>query len=547
MAYRKTHQPCNECGSSDALVVNEDGSTKCFSCDKFHPPLDEIYEEEEEEDEEMNHTPMKPNLLNHGEVAALPERNISLDTCETYGVTVTANKFKHYYPYHNEEGEWVANKVRLTDIEGGKSFVTNGEWEEATLFGQNTCRKEGKYITLCEGELDALSAYQMMGSKWPVVSIKNGAGSAIKDIEKSFEFLMGFENIVICFDSDKVGKAASKKIAELLAPKAKVMKLKLKDANDYLMLNKIDEFMNCWWSAERYTPDGIIAGVDLWDKLKEGPAKTAVDYPYKGMNNMTFGIRMGELITVCAGTGIGKSSFLREIIEYIYKNTEDNIGMMFMEESVRNTAEAMMSLELGKQLHLPNTKFTDEEYEKAYKDTVGSGRYYFFDHFGSNSIDNILSRIRYFAKAVKCKYIILDHISILVSSQEHSFDERRTIDECMTKLRTLVQELDICLITVSHLRRPSSGSHEEGLNTSLSDLRGSASIGQLSDIVIGLERNGQADDIIERHTTHVRVIKNRFSGLTGLCAKLYYDFEDGRMRERDLELNAEGDKHGEDL
>ena len=547
MAYRKTHQPCNECGSSDALVVNEDGSTKCFSCDKFHPPLDEIYEEEEEEDAEMNHTPMKPNLLSHGEVSALPERNISLDTCETYGVTVTANKFKHYYPYHNEEGEWVANKVRLTDIEGGKSFVTNGEWEEATLFGQNTCRKEGKYITLCEGELDALSAYQMMGSKWPVVSIKNGAGSAIKDIEKSFEFLMGFDNIVICFDSDKVGKAASKKIAELLAPKAKVMKLKLKDANDYLMLNKIDEFMNCWWSAERYTPDGIIAGVDLWDKLKEGPAKTAVDYPYKGMNSMTFGIRMGELITVCAGTGIGKSSFLREIIEYIYKNTEDNIGMMFMEESVRNTAEAMMSLELGKQLHLPNTKFTDEEYEKAYKDTVGSGRYYFFDHFGSNSIDNILARIRYFAKAVKCKYIILDHISILVSSQEHNFDERRTIDECMTKLRTLVQELDICLITVSHLRRPSSGSHEEGLNTSLSDLRGSASIGQLSDIVIGLERNGQADDIIERHTTHVRVIKNRFSGLTGLCAKLYYDFEDGRMRERDLELDAEGDKHGEDL
>ena len=96
MAYRKTHQPCNECGSSDALVVNEDGSTKCFSCDKFHPPLDEIYEEEEEEDAEMEHTPMKPNLLNRGDIVALPERNISLDTCETYGVTVTTNRFKHY-------------------------------------------------------------------------------------------------------------------------------------------------------------------------------------------------------------------------------------------------------------------------------------------------------------------------------------------------------------------------------------------------------------------------------------------------------------------
>ena len=572
MAYKKTHQPC-ECGSSDALVVNEDGSTKCFSCGKYHPPSDDLLEEvtmqsvrkesnpypsfRKElklpepnmlEASKVKHTPMKPNLLSSGDLRGLEDRNIYKRTCEIYGVTVSESRKKHYYPYYNEDGEWIANKIRNRTMDGQKKvFITTGNWEEATLFGQNTCRKEGKYITLCEGELDALAAYQMMGSKWPVVSIRNGAASAVKDIEKSFEFLMGYENIVICFDNDKPGKEASKKIAELLAPKAKVMKLKLKDANDYLIEDKTDDFMDCWWAAERYTPDGIIAGTELWDKLKEGPAKTAVKYPYEGINKATFGIRMGELITVCAGTGIGKSSFLREIIEHIYNNTKDNIGMMFLEESVRNTAESMMSLELGKQLHLPTTKYTDEEYERAYKDTVGSGRYFFFDHFGSNSIDNILARIRYFAKAVKCKYVVLDHISILVSSQEHSFDERRTIDECMTKLRTVVQELDICLITVSHLRRPSSGSHEEGLNTSLSDLRGSASIGQLSDIVLGLERNGQSDDDVERNTTYVRVIKNRFSGITGLSTKLFYDFDDGRMRERDLDLDAEGDNDEDDL
>jgi twinkle protein len=543
MAYEKTHQPCSECGSSNALVINEDGSTKCFSCTTYHPASDELVVEKL-----LDNIPMRADLLSRGDIVAIADRNISKETCDVYDVTVSPNGYKHYYPYCNEDGEWIANKIRMTDPEGGKSFKTVGDWSDVVLFGQNTCRKEGKYITLCEGELDALAAYEMMGSKWPVVSIKNGAGSAVKDIENSFEFLMGYENIILCFDNDRPGKEASKKIAELLAPKAKVMKLKLKDANDYLIANKTDDFINCWWSAERYTPDGIIAGTDLWDKLKEGPAKTAVNYPYEGMNKMTYGIRMGELITVCAGTGIGKSSFLREIIEHIYKNTDDNIGMMFMEESVRNTAEAMMSLELGKQLHLPTTEYTNEEYERAYKDTVGSGRYFFFDHFGSNSIDNILSRIRYFAKAVKCKYIVLDHISILVSSQEHSFDERRTIDECMTKLRTVVQELNICLITVSHLRRPSNGqSHEEGLNTSLSDLRGSASIGQLSDIVIGLERNGQADDLLERHTTYIRIIKNRFSGLTGLSAKLFYDFEDGRMRERDLELTEEGDSDEKDL
>ena len=172
-----------------------------------------------------------------------------------------------------------------------------------------------------------------------------------------------------------------------------------------------------------------------------------------------------------------------------------------------------------------------EEYRDAYDNTVGSGKIFFFDHFGSNAIENITNRIRYMVKILKCKYIILDHISILVSSQEFGADERRNIDQCMTKLRTLVQELDICLIIASHLRRTQDGSHEEGKELSLNHLRGSHSIGQLSDIVLGLERNGQADCPVERNTTKIRVIKNRFSGITGLCSTLFYDTNTGRLNE----------------
>ena len=533
MNYRKTHQPCPKCSSSDALAINEDGSTYCFACDRHTKPEDELIEEP------MTNTPMNAKYLSSGKTLPITDRNITKDTCKAYGVTVEGTQ--QYYPFYNEDGDWIANNIRGKSYNGDKTFQTTGDWKQATLFGQNKFPARGKYVTLCEGELDALSAYQMMGSTWPVLSIRNGASGVINDIEKSFEYLMSYDNIIICFDNDKPGKKAAKKAAELLSPKAKIVRLNRKDPNEYLVANDTDEFVKAWWNADSYTPDGIIAGTQLWDTLKEGPAKTAIEYPYDGMNRMTYGIRMGELITVCAGTGIGKSSFLKEIVKYIYDNTDDNIGMMFMEESVRSTAESMMSLELGKQLHLPDTVFTEEEYKQSYKDTVGSGRYFFFDHFGSNTIDNVLARVRYFAKAAKCKYVILDHISILVSSQEHSFDERRTIDECMTKLRTLVQELNISLVVVSHLRRPMQGSHEEGLNTSLSDLRGSASIGQLSDIVVGLERNGQADDPVERHTTYVRIIKNRFTGLTGLCTKLYYDFTDGRMREKSLDFEDDND------
>ena len=127
-------------------------------------------------------------------------------------------------------------------------------------------------------------------------------------------------------------------------------------------------------------------------------------------------------------------------------------------------------------------------------------------------------------------------MSIIFSGQGGG-DERKVIDELMTKLRTVVQETGVCLIAVSHLKRPDGNKgHEDGAATSLSQLRGSASIAQLSDIVIGLQRNSQADDEKERNTTRVSIIKNRFSGLTSPnCSSLLYNRDTGRM----LEINEE--------
>jgi twinkle protein len=141
------------------------------------------------------------------------------------------------------------------------------------------------------------------------------------------------------------------------------------------------------------------------------------------------------------------------------------------------------------------------------------------------------------AKGLECEYIFLDHISIVVSAQENG-DERKALDEIMTKLRMLVQETNISLFIVSHLKRPQGGGHEIGGVTTLSQLRGSAGIGQLSDIVIGLERDSQAEDPITRNTTQLRVLKNRFSGESGPGSRLLWCKETGRMSEvfDDLEI-----------
>jgi len=108
----------------------------------------------------------------------------------------------------------------------------------------------------------------------------------------------------------------------------------------------------------------------------------------------------------------------------------------------------------------------------------------------------------------------------------------------MTMLRTLVEETGIGLFVVSHLKRPEGKGHEEGAKTSLSQLRGSHAIAQLSDMVISMERDQQSDN---PNLTTLRVLKNRFSGDTGEAGYLLYDKETGRLTETTMDFDINED------
>jgi twinkle protein len=105
------------------------------------------------------------------------------------------------------------------------------------------------------------------------------------------------------------------------------------------------------------------------------------------------------------------------------------------------------------------------------------------------------------------------------------------IDSTMTRLRSLVERTGIALFLVSHLRRAGNDkhSHEEGGRISLSSLRGSHSIAQISDSVIALEVDQQAGT--PGKPTTVRVLKNRYSGEVGVASVLNYDLKTCRFIE----------------
>jgi twinkle protein len=300
--------------------------------------------------------------------------------------------------------------------------------------------------------------------------------------------------------------------------------------------NKHKEFVEAWWASKVYTPSGVINVSEQREKFHNREKKQSVPYPYEGLNKKLYGLRAGELVTLTGGTGLGKSSVTRELEHHLIKNTTDNVGIIALEEDWRRTIDGILSIEANARLYVDQEreKFSQEELDKMFDilyDGENKNRVWVHSHFGTNDIDDIFTKLRFMIIGCDCKWVVVDHLHMLVSAV-HEGDERRAIDTIMTRLRSLVEETGAGIILVSHLRRVDGNKgHENGIEVSLSHLRGSNSIGQLSDCVIALERNQQSDDEDEARTTRLRILKSRYTGDVGMACRVIYDAETGRLSE----------------
>ncbi len=513
------HSPCENCGSSDANAVYSDGHAHCFSCQKTTQGQSTTMETNTE----------KEIKFIKGEILPLNKRHITLDTAKKYNYEVGAyfGRPCHIANYYNDSKELVAQKLRYPS----KEFQWLGNPKEAGLFGQETCKGKGKYITVTEGEIDALTMSQIQdNNRWDVVSIKTGAAGAKKDIQKSLDFLEGYENVIFMFDQDEHGQKAALECSKILTPnKAKIASLPLKDANEMLLADKAEQLKQCMWNAKPYRPDGIVLGSEIFDEIMKEDVMVTAQYPFKCLNIKTHGLRKGELTTITAGTGVGKSSFCRHVALDLLKQGF-GVGYIALEESIKRSALGIMGVHLKKPLHLTREGINEKQLQETFKSTIGNGNFYLYNHFGNTVADSLLNKIRYLAKSCEVDFVVLDHLHMALSAlgDEHTGDERKLIDYFVSKLRTLVEETGIGVILVSHLRRSEGDKgFEDGKEVTMNSLRGSASIGQLSDLIISISRDIKSDKKLAKLT----ILKNRYSGETGNACSLLYDLETGCLSE----------------
>lgn len=367
------HEPCPECGSSDACGVFSDGHRYCYSCNTYFRPDGSVKKE-------VTRVSKECIPFEDLEAVSLTKRCISKDTCSKFKYFSTVYKGKpcQVACYYDDSGSLVGQKLRFPD----KSFAVLGTISNR-LYGSQLWAS-GKKIVITEGEIDCLTVSQLQGNKWPVVSIPNGAQAAKKAIEDNLEYLDKFEEVVLMFDMDEPGRKACEECAKILpAGKAYIANLPCKDPNECLSEGKGSEVLQAVWNAKPYRPDGIVAGTDLYEKCVTDidDLKDSVEYPWVALQNKTKGARHGELYVFTSGSGMGKSTILRELEYYFGVHRGELCGIVALEESTRKTGMELMSIHLNKRLILDPEGTDEDERSRAFVETIGNGNFFLYDHF----------------------------------------------------------------------------------------------------------------------------------------------------------------------
>lgn len=561
------HKKCPylDCSSSDAFSFNlEKGVGKCHSCGESYPKkgmrgnlhewatteyklkdrsgkyvskadtydgdlsgldywaeFDESMEVAEQQEEEYEMIEEKPNVdLSKLEVIKVPRRNIMTVTQDFYGVKVygvDGVPIRDTYPYPS-------GGIKTRHIVD-KGFSVTGSINE--LFGMNLfAPSSSKMVTICEGELDAMSAYQMLKNGAyvnPVVSVPSATPSN-KMWENSREWLDSFEKIVLSVDNDKAGNNLVDIIFELFPSKTyRVNHGNHKDANDFLQAGEGAAYKSAWWAAKKVTPEGFISSGEDWkDCLHKETPYQYVPTPIKGLNGVIRGWTKGGITILKALPGTGKSSIFRWAQHDLVVNKGISAASLMMEEQKSTTIRGMLTYELGVNVNTredaERNGFTDDKLDEFIDKVTEDDKFVCFDIDTKDAVESTIKAINTAISLYGSEYIFIDHIQRLAY---HAGVDGATAS--LTKLGVEMAEVakrrNVGIICISHVNGDGKTKY-------------AAAIEEEAIQIIELTRDLEADSEEERNKTQLIVTKNRPFANAGKAGELTYDFETTMVSEK---------------
>ena len=507
------HAPCDDpdCNSSDGMAVFSDGHTHCFVCGKTTQP----------DQAEKKAAPSKP---------LPPMRKILFEDFEEYrgldkrtlGLYDIGLKAGHtVFQYRDANGQFCAQKIRAIepDENGKRKTMWQGEKKRAVGFGMHLANPaKHQKLVICEGEIDAPSVFQAFDGKVAAISVPDGAQSSPGFVRKHLDKFLEFSIIVVATDNDGPGDEAANKIMELFEPgRVRRAILPKKDSNEVLTELGSLALKDAIEAAKEIRPDGIKPASEFAGLVLRPPDRVATDCCFVGWNKMT-PFFDNQLVVLIAGSGQGKSFFARTLaLGLMYHGLK--IGWIGLEETAEEAVFRFVGMAAGIQLHARQTyaDLTEEQMSKikqADKFITQSGQLELFDHFGSIGEQVILNRMNYMVRSLGCRFIFLDHLTIISSGLAQ---DTRQVDSLITKIRSFIAGTKCTVFAISHLNRSGDKNFENGDVPELQNIRSSHSIVQLADTIWALGRKRGSNK------TESHCLKNRMLGRTGYAGSFEFD------------------------
>jgi len=285
-----------------------------------------------------------PESLKSSDTQDLPtgieDRGIRGNIMRKYGVRFEFNSSdrsvkRHYYPI-TFGGEVYTYKYR--DVDTKKFMLLKGLNDKTPdLFGMLACDKlKGMNLLITEGELDAMSAYQMLeGKVVDLVVLSLPTGANVSAIHQNLKYIQDQQSVTICYDQDDAGYLAEEETWKIL-PDVKVMRISEKDANDMLKNNKHGEFLKAYNYADTFKPKEH-ASIDTMDisSIIE-PVQWGLTYPWDAMTKMTYGMHLNQVIGIGAAPGAGKGLAHGQVV--LTNSGEKYIEDVKLNDTLRGTS-----------------------------------------------------------------------------------------------------------------------------------------------------------------------------------------------------------------
>jgi len=519
-----THQPCPfvSCASSDAFSWNPDkGTGRCHSCGEGYPSRERTFDWAKQQYKvgefmdgrlsTMSYTPKMIESSSAGQHLAM--RGLTVATMKEFNVLTYDDRQEYVYPSGGI-------KVRRLDE---KAFYAKNGFKGDELFGMNLFTSGcSKKVTVTEGELDALSAAQMLKGSYitPVVSLPSATPSK-KLWDNCHDWLNGFDEIVLSVDNDEAGNAIADKIAKMFPNKVyRVDHSKFKDANDFLKANAGAEYKQSWWNAKKYTPENVLNTTQQFLSLyHDTPEHQYVPTGIQALDDKIMGLMQGHFTVIKAQTGIGKTEIMR-FLEFNMLKNKIPIAAWHLEETKLRSLLGLVSYELNDNFtrrDLIEEKKAEEQVIKAITELTKEELFYQFYLGDGQGADELIEQIRFFSQAAGCKFVFFEPIQDVVAGSSEESKEQMLAD-LSVRLSKLAAELNVGIVTIAH-------TNDNG------DTKYCKMIGQRASVIIDLQRDKDAPTMEERNTTYIRVEKNRPCSEVGSAGKMRFNTDTFTLRE----------------